>query len=238
VVPKGFSLTLVEPQYPVNLGHVARLTKNFGIKKLYLVHPKVDMSVASIYASHATDVLENAEVLSFQQVRERNELLIATTAVRAQKKSNVIRRSVRPEQIGRYVRSAGSASLVLGRDTTGLTNEEIKMCDMTTVIDTGSLYRTLNISHAAAILLYILSTERVESYKAPSRRTREIFAESLNGLAAASRMPHHKMRNMLEVGRRMAVTSQLSDRQLLFMSGVFRKAVGTIEEIQGRTSKT
>ena len=58
VLPRGVSVTLVEPRGPVNVGHVARLVRNFGVEKLYLVDPKVDLSVAAVYASHAAEVLD------------------------------------------------------------------------------------------------------------------------------------------------------------------------------------
>ena len=61
MLPKGVSVTLVAPRYPVNLGHVARLVRNFGVERLYLVNPRVDISVAAVYASHASDVLDDAE---------------------------------------------------------------------------------------------------------------------------------------------------------------------------------
>ena len=231
MIPKGFSVTVVEPQYPVNLGHIARLVKNFGVSKLCLVRPKVDMSVALIYASHATDVLENAEVVSLSQLRKNNDLLVATTAVEAKRRSNVIRRSMKPEEAARYLRSVATASLVLGRDTTGLTNEEIKMCDMTTVVETGSRYKTLNVSHAAAILLYLVSRD-AEVFRTSSRMAREVFAESLYGLALASRVPSHRLRNMQEMGKRLAASSRLGDEQLMLMSSVFRKAMGTIGDLQ------
>jgi len=238
VIPKGLSVTLVEPQYPVNLGHTARLAKNFGIDRLYLVNPKVDMSVASIYASHATDVLENAEVVTLSQLRRKNELLVATTAVGARRLSNVTRNSVKPEEVAGHVRSAKSASLVFGRDTTGLTNDEIRVCDITTVVDTGSRYRTLNISHAAAILLYVISRGDIKALRSPSRIPRELFAENLFALAVASRMQPHKVKHMFEAGKRMAATSQLRDDQLILLSSVLRKATGTIGELQGLVSKT
>lgn len=231
MIPKGFSVTVVEPQYPVNLGHIARLVKNFGVGRLCLVHPKVDMSVALIYASHAADVLENAEVVSLSQLRKSNDLLVATTAIDAKRKSNAIRQSVKPEEAARYLRSVPTASLVLGRDTTGLTNDEIKTCDMTTVVETGSRYKTLNVSHAAAILLYLVSRD-VEVFRTSSRVAREVFAESLYDLAVASRVPSHRLRNMQEMGKRLAASSRLRDEQLMLMSGVFRKAIGTIGNLQ------
>jgi tRNA C32,U32 (ribose-2'-O)-methylase TrmJ len=138
---------------------------------------------------------------------------------------------VKPEEAARYLRSVATASLVLGRDTTGLTNDEIKMCDITTVVETGSRYKTLNVSHAAAILLYLVSRD-VEVFRASSRVAREIFAESLYGLAAASRVPSHRLRNMQEMGKRLAASSRLRDEQLMLMSSVFKKATKTIGELQ------
>ena len=120
-------MTLVEPKYPVNVGHIARLLKNFGVKKLYLVNPGVDMSVAAIYASHASEVLDEAEVVTLRKVREEHELMVATTAVKATRKSNLVRKMVSPEELRPMLLSAGTSSLVFGRDSTGLTNEEIAM---------------------------------------------------------------------------------------------------------------
>jgi tRNA/rRNA methyltransferase len=229
LIPNGVSVTLVEPKYPVNVGHTARLVKNFGVKKLYLVKPKVDISVAAVYASHASDVLDRAVVTTFENVRRENELLIATTAVKASKKSNVIRRTVGPDRLHALLSSSRTSSLVFGRDTTGLTNEEIRMCDVTTTIDTTQVYRALNLGHAVAIALYLSSRGEEGKGRVQSRKAREVFAESLYELAVASRMPTHRIRNLLEVGKRIATTSNLTDAQLNLMTGVFRKALSALD---------
>ncbi len=238
MLPRGVSVTMVEPRGPVNVGHVARLAKNFGVRRLYLVNPKADLSVASIYASHASEVLDRAVLTTFERVREENELLVATTAVRASKKSNVIRRMVSADRLHGILSSASTSSLVFGRDTTGLTNEEIRMCDVTTSIDTGQRYRSLNIGHAAAITLYLASRGTGKSRPFQDRRAREVFAKSLSELAAASKMAEHKADSMMEVGKRIAATSKMTDAQLNALSGVFRKAVAVIETTQSRGSKT
>jgi len=231
-------VTLVEPRGPVNVGHVARLVQNFGVEKLYLVEPKVDLSVAAVYASHAAEVLDNAIVTSFQKVRRENELLVATTAVRASKKSNVIRRAVGPDRLHGILLSAKSSSLVFGRDTTGLTNEEIRTCDVTLTIDTSPAYRTLNVGHAAAIVLYIASRGSLRRKGIQRRVAREVFARSFYELAEASRLPRHKTQNFFEVAKRIAASSGITDAQLNLLSGVFRKAVATMNEPQERGSKT
>ena len=238
VLPRGVSVTMVEPRGPVNVGHVARLAQNFGVRKLYLVNPKADLSVASVYASHASEVLDRAVVTTFQKVREENELLVATTAVRASKKSNIIRRMMNPDRLHDVLSSASTSSLVFGRDTTGLTNEEIGMCDVTTTIDTGQQYRSLNIGHAAAITLYLASRGPMKRHLPQGRRAREVFARSLSELAVASKMPGHKTESMMEVGKRIAATSKMTDAQLNVLSGVLRKAVTAIEAPQVRGSKT
>jgi tRNA/rRNA methyltransferase len=238
VIPQGVSVTLVEPQGPVNVGHVARLVRNFGVKKLYLVKPRVDISVAAVYASHAADVLDDAMVTTFDTVREENELLVATTAVKARKKSNILRRIIKPENLPSLLSSAKTSSLVFGRDSTGLTNEEIRKCDVTTTIDSAPGYRALNVGHAAAIILYLASRGVMGKGKAQSRGAREVFAKSLLDLGEASRAPRHRTAQLFEVGKRIASASKLTDNQLYLLSGVFRKAVTTIGELQDSDSKT
>jgi tRNA/rRNA methyltransferase len=238
MLPRGVSVTLVEPRGPVNVGHVARLVQNFGVEKLYLVKPKVDLSVAAVYASHASEALDKAVVTTFERVRRENELLVATTAIRASKKSNVIRRAVGPDRLHEILSSSGSSSLVFGRDTTGLTNKEIRACDVTVTIDTAPAYRALNIGHAAAIILYLASRGGLGERTRQGRKAREIFAQSFYELAEASRLPRHKTQNLFEVGKRVAASSRLTDAQLNLFTGVFRKATSVMGRPQDRGSKT
>jgi tRNA/rRNA methyltransferase len=236
-LPRGVSVTMVEPKGPVNVGHVARLVQNFGVEKLYLVEPKVDLSVAAIYASHASPVLDRAVVTTFERVRNENELLVATTAVRASKKSNVIRRAVGADRLNEILSSASRSSLVFGRDSTGLTNREIGMCDITVTIETAPAYRALNVGHAAAIALYLAYRGGGGRPTTQGRKAREVFARCLYELAETSRVPKHKTRNLQEVGKRIAAASKMTDAQLNLLSGVFRKAVLSMES-QERGSKT
>ena len=238
MLPRGVSVTLVEPRGPVNVGHVARLVRNFGVDKFYLVNPKVDLSVAAVYASHASDVLDSAIVTTFDRVRKDHQLLVATTAIRASKKSNVIRRTVGPDRLHELLSGSKTSSLVFGRDTTGLTNQEIQICDVTTTIDASPQNRVLNLGHAAAIILYLASRGRRSRPTGQGRVAREVFARSFFELAEASRMPKHKVRNLLESGKRVAASSEMTDAQLNMFSGVFRKAVAALEKSQERSANT
>ena len=232
------SVVLVGPKGPVNVGHVARLVQNFGVERLCLVEPKVDLSVAAVYASHASEVLDRAVVTTLRKVREENDLLVATTAIRGSRKSNVIRRTVSPDRLHDLLSSAKASSIVFGRDSTGLTNGEIELCDVTVTIETSPAYRSLNLGHAAAIALYLASRGPRRVTGRQGRKAREVFARSFYELAMASRLPAHKTRNMFEAAKRAAAVSGMTDTQLNFFSGVFGKAVGTVKAAQDRGSKT
>jgi hypothetical protein len=87
-------------------------------------------------------------------------------------------------------------------------------------------------------MLYVIT--RVQGRKGPlqSRKARQVFADNFYELAVASRLQPHKVRNLRETGKRMAVMSSLSDRQLQMLSGVFKKATLRISKLQDLDSKT
>jgi tRNA/rRNA methyltransferase len=225
------SITVVGAEYPVNLGYTARLMKNFGVRRLYLVSPNCDMRAASVYASHGSDILENAEVVTLAKVRKAHDLLLATTAIRARRGANVSRTTVRPDEAIARTMAAKSASMVFGRDTTGLTNEELALCDLVTTVDTRTDYKTLNVSHSVAILLYLASAARAgattraapEASRA-SRDRREAFSRYAYQLAIASGMQENKADRVVQVARRVALRSEVSTCELGLLVALLRKA--------------
>ena len=134
----NMSVMMVEPTYAINIGYVARTMKNFGINNLILTGIKNIPQRAYKFASHATDVLENAKILKFEEGLDPEVSLASAT-----KHQNVL--------------------LILGRDTTGLTNEEIIKCDDLIKIPTSKAYSAMNISHSLAVLLYVWNRMNVVS---------------------------------------------------------------------------
>jgi tRNA/rRNA methyltransferase len=234
------SVTIVGAEYPVNLGYTARLLKNFGVRRLYLVNPRVDMRAASVYASHGSDILQDAEMVTLAEVRKCHDLLLATTAIRARKGANVNRTVVKPEEAVMRVLTADSASIVFGRDTTGLTNEEVSLCDLVTTVDTRTDYRTLNLSHSVAILLYLTSRARsknaspaMEEASRASRERREAFSRYAYRLAIASGIQGHKAERVIQVARRVALKSDVSSKELGLLVSLLRRGELAIKKSDG-----
>jgi TrmH family RNA methyltransferase len=231
------SITIVGAEYPVNLGYTARLMKNFGLERLYLVSPHCDMGAASVYASHGADILKHAEVVKLSNVRKTHDLLLATTAIKARRGANVGRTAVSPEEAVARVVASESASMVFGRDTTGLTNEELSSCDLVTSVETRTDYRTLNVSHSAAILLY-LTSRAWGSNKAPqapkaSRQRREAFSRYAYDLAIASGMQSHRAERVVQVARRVALKSEANSKELGLLVSLMRKAELAVKRTDG-----
>ena len=57
-------IVFVEPEHGGNMGSIARLMKNFGLKDLWLVNPKVEIEEeAYAFASHAQEIIKDATIV-------------------------------------------------------------------------------------------------------------------------------------------------------------------------------
>ncbi len=154
------NVVIVEPMYQQNLGYIARVSKNFGIKKLNLVRPRCNYRgrEAIKYSKHAKDLLLKAA--TFKSIREatKSTFVVGTTAL-WRKTGKAFYNVYEPSQLLRLIKRnrIKEVSILIGRDDTGLTKEELMECDANVFIPTNEEYPALNISHALAIMLYAFS---------------------------------------------------------------------------------
>ncbi|MEM2760367.1 MAG: TrmJ/YjtD family RNA methyltransferase [Nitrososphaerales archaeon] len=227
------SVTMIEPEHEVNVGHVSRVMKNFGVDELLLVKPRFDVDKAKVFAVHGKDLLDKARIVNFNHLR-KFDLLIATTAIRSSDRSNVARGSISPSQLSRIlVDPRQRVCLVLGRESTGLSNQELSSCDVVVSIDTGTEYRTLNISHALAILLYEIKKRsfKREEHLA-SVHERELLIDYALKLAKMTGYRRHKIGLLKTAIKRFAGRNMLSSKEAMLMVTLFRQALLTLERRQ------
>ena len=244
---------MIEPEYSLNIGYVARVAGNFGVKRMFVIAN--DLSFfnsrdAERFASHASSIVEEMKNLaSFEELRNKFEILIGTTAITGKRKSNITRKTLDikdcSERIAKLVRDKKEIEicLVLGRDTTGLTNEELRQCDFTTSIQTGSNYNTLNVSHAAAIVLFALDQairnenlgkhERTKGgSRVNNREERGKVISLFQELAQESDFQKFKQEKLRETLSRLLNRSDPSLRELCLMMGVASRAISTIKRLR------
>lgn len=158
---------LVEPEYEQNLGYCARIMKNFDFYDLILVNPKIQIGEdAKMYSKHALDVLYSAKIVSsLEEAINDCQIVIGTTAIKSGGKE-VLRVPINPRDAAkRFSKTNAKVALLIGREGTGLSKEELEMCDIVVRIPSSEKYGTLNISHALGILLYEFRIEMTNEKK-------------------------------------------------------------------------
>jgi len=228
------SIALVEPKLAINVGYVARLMKNFGLKDLLLMKPNFDTNKAKVFAMGGKDLLERAQIIDFAELR-KFDLLIGTTAMRAKSRLNIIRDSITPERLVSILQKNSNACIVLGRESTGLTNRELSYCDLVVNIDTLTDYKTLNISHALAIILYEILAKRKGRKAAASKSERELLIVYALSLADKSDYPKHKQEMLQTTLKRLLASSSPTSKEVMLLTSLVRDAILAIDRSLKRT---
>lgn len=149
-------IVLVNTSHTGNIGSVARAMKTMGFSKLYLVDPvnPVD-SHASALAAGATDVLGNAVVVDTLQEAIADCNTVIGTSARSRTLSWPM---VDPVECGEKLLAGteqeGDVALVFGRENSGLTNEELQLCNYHVCIAANPEYSSLNLAMAVQTLCY------------------------------------------------------------------------------------
>jgi tRNA/rRNA methyltransferase len=237
------AVTLIEPQYPVNVGHIARLMKNFDLKSLYFVRPYFDKVEAAKYSTHGSDVLIAAKTVTLSQLRKNFDVLIGTTAIQATSRLNILRESINAEQLAKIIHDSSTKDfcILLGRESSGLNNEELELCDLVITIDTKTNYRTMNVAHALAILLYEISKlqspelsikkgkKRVEL---ASQKDIDLLLQYVSKLAKASNYDLHKRPLLEAAAKKLLAKSVPTTKDIMLLVSLLRKSLLTIERLR------
>lgn len=227
------AVVLVEPEYGLNIGYVARTMKNFGVEELYITGRESLPPSAFRFSSHARDILERAKLVSdLNGIVKKFDFVIGTTARIATRSANVIRKAITPEEALGYLEKFERVALVLGRDTTGLRNDELALCDIVVTIPTGTNYPTLNISHALAILLYVFSKRRgrAEKWESPSRMEREQLITYVDSIMERIGFPKYRRLRVMKTFNKIAIETELKREDLVTILGFFRRILINLEK--------
>jgi tRNA/rRNA methyltransferase len=150
-------IVLVEPQDGANIGSVCRAMKTMGITNLVIVGEReYNENRVRTMALHARDVWEKAvRYPTLQEALERSVLTVAMTRRRGKFRKAA---AYSPRQLAQRINTTaeGAVSLVFGRESDGLTDDEVALCSMVTTITTSDDFPSLNLSQAVQIITYEL----------------------------------------------------------------------------------
>ena len=162
-INSSIRIVMVNTTHPGNIGAVARVMKNMCLSELYLVKPKTFPAEEAIArSSGAVEILEEAVVTqSLEEAVADCHLVIGTSA----RERSIDWPVYAPRECARLMVKAseqGKVALVMGRESSGLTNEELDLCQYLVHIPSNPAYNSLNVAMAVQVLAYEILMASVE----------------------------------------------------------------------------
>lgn len=149
-------IILVNTTHPGNIGAAARAMKTMGLSQLVLVSPeKFPHHEATFRAAGADDLLQNAIVVDRLEEALKDCEWVIGASVRQRKLSRTI---YDPRSCALKIRDEimGNVAIVFGRESSGLTNEELSLCHDQVFIPTNPEFSSLNVASAVQVIVYEL----------------------------------------------------------------------------------
>ena len=148
------SLVLVGTTHPGNIGAAARAMKAMSQKNLRLVNPlHFPSAEASARAAGADDILARCQQFSsLEEAIKDCDLVIGTSA----RIRGIPWPMILPRECAKNIfeKDYSSVAIVFGRESSGLSNEELQLCNLVLKIPTNSEYTSLNLAAAVQIICY------------------------------------------------------------------------------------
>ncbi|MBU0756627.1 MAG: TrmJ/YjtD family RNA methyltransferase [Nanoarchaeota archaeon] len=226
------SIVLIEPETPGNIGAVARAMSNFGQKRLVIVNPKCDPFCKDAYdrATNGRLVLDTAKITDISCL-SAYDLVIGTTA-KLGTDYNIMRSPMLPEDLAKKINKIDKRkkiALVFGRESKGLLNQELKLCDFSVTIPSTRKKASFNLSHAVAIILYEICkhdniAEISERFPIMTRKEKDVLLKLIDrNLDAIAFSTKEKRETQKIVWRHVLGKSMLTKREAFALMGFFRK---------------
>ena len=224
------SVVLVRPQKASNLGSVARVVKNFGLRRLSVVEPAVAADEDSArLAAGADDVLAAIEHFdSLGDALAEARIVITTSSLRGRGKT----RSLELAGLAPYLAEAGAGrtAFVFGPERSGLTEDELARASACLRLPTDPAFPTMNLSHAVAVVLAVAAGFAAPPAADPAREEDEELAPASEIEAAISHWDlaleaidfydtGHRDRSLRD-WRRLVAARPLNAREVAILRGV------------------
>ncbi len=148
-------IVLVRPRDSGNVGSVCRAMKCMGLRSLAIVPGGLlDPRRARTLAHYAEDILDKATLHADLRGAIGDAVLVAGTTRRRGRNRKYF--SLFPEQLAQRIAGihAGTVAVLFGNEETGLTDDELALCNLAVSIPATARFPSLNLSHAVQVICY------------------------------------------------------------------------------------
>ena len=244
---KNIRIVLIEPSHPGNIGAVARSMKTMGLQRLTLVNPKkFPHSEATKRAAGAESVLLSAQVAAGVKEAIADCNMVLGTSVRDREVSwpthdprvaaSMVEKHFRRSHNG----EAGCCELqqvaiLFGRESSGLTNEELDLCESQIRIPANIEYSSLNLASAVQIIAYELRMAVIKQNPLSEQRTElsNTTAAQRRQLKATQTEKEGHMQHLRQTLEQLQfIKAKPATMLMRKLTRLYNKAELTVEEIQ------
>ena len=224
------TIVLKGPKFPGNVGSAARCANNMGIGKLIVVGNRdLDDEAVRQMATHESKEIVDG-IRHFDTLEEALagfEWVVGTTARQGSGRGPFLSPRRMAEELIAVSRE-NQIALLFGPEDTGLTNDDLRFCQMVVTIPTVA-FKSLNLSHAVMILCYELLLARLDDEvkfqpKLASTRELELMFTQLKAVLQAIGFlnPENPDYWMMHIRRLLARTT-LQAREVKIIRGICRQ---------------
>ena len=157
---RHITIVLKQPKYAGNIGSAARCAKNMGIERVIVAgEGEYDEAQMKQMATHcAADVVDGIRYFDTLDEALAGARYVVGTTARAGR-SRLRQSVVDPRRMAEAlidVSKTNEVAIVFGPEDRGLTNDDLRYCDLVVTIPTADRMRSINLSHAVMIICYEL----------------------------------------------------------------------------------
>jgi len=223
-------IVLVDTQTDENIGAVCRAMKTMGLSRLVLVSSRnYDDHQIRKMAIHAYDLYEkHTRFSSLKEALQNSSLSVGATRRRGKFRKYF---SYLPHQLAEQVQNigGGTVSIVFGRESDGLTVDELQLCDAAVRIPTSRSFPSLNLAQAVQIICWELrrNLTAADGFQPVTRTilesTTETLADSLEQIGFFKQDEKEEVRRFY---RDILARAGLSRNEAARIEKHFRKIAG------------
>lgn len=217
-------IVMVATSHAGNIGAAARAMKNMGLSDLVLVAPRQFPSEeATARASGADDLLASARVVDDLAAAIGDCATVIGTSARLR---SVAWPQLDPREAGALCAAesaGGPVALVFGRESSGLSNDELDLCTHLVHIPTDPAFSSLNVAMAVQLLAYEVRLALLGGASVAPAEVREVASNAeMEGLFG------HLAQALADIG---FIDERRSEKLLRRLRRLFHRAAPDSEEV-------
>ena len=228
-------IVMVQTTHPGNIGAAARAMKNMCLQQLVLVGPAhFPSEEASARASGADDILRGATVVDTlaEAVADCRVVIGASARLRSVAWPQLTPREA--AELAQAEAHAAPVAVVFGRESSGLSNDELDLCTHLVHIPTNPDFSSLNVAMAVQVLSYELTLARasgqpatdVPKVMASNAQMEGFFAHLEQALDDIGFLDVRRSQKLMRRLRRLFHRARPSSEEVNILRGILSSAQG------------